>query len=281
MSFSGTKGYITKPKQGVMLNPLHPLSRGLIGQWILNEGSGSIVHDMSQYSHDLTLKNMGINTLRSGWCGSKFGGGLAFDGSDDYLSHANVATLQPQDFTIEFWYNPHSGGPALCTDNYYGNDGFGIYCLSGSSINLWTGDNSTKHYFGLTSVDRVANAQHHLIVTKIGTAVKSYWNGMLDKSGSLGSSTINYTASYNFAVGRGIRSSATDYTIDATVDMVRLYNRGIATSEVKQLYSNPFCNMLPVPIRRYYVAAAPSGVIMNQFQNYNIGADLYNGGLIA
>ena len=52
MSFSGTKGYITKPKPGVMVNPLHPLSRGLIGCWLFHEGSGNLVNDISGHGNN-------------------------------------------------------------------------------------------------------------------------------------------------------------------------------------------------------------------------------------
>ena len=38
---------ILKPPKGAMLNRGHPLSRGLKGCWLMNEGGGKIVNDLS------------------------------------------------------------------------------------------------------------------------------------------------------------------------------------------------------------------------------------------
>ena len=71
---------LTKPKPGAMINPLHPLARGLVGCWLLNDGSGSSIRDISSKNNHGTLINGPT------WTGSKFGGGLDFDGTDNYVN---------------------------------------------------------------------------------------------------------------------------------------------------------------------------------------------------
>jgi len=38
---------VLKPVRGIRLNKSHPLARGLVGYWLLNEGSGNKVFDLS------------------------------------------------------------------------------------------------------------------------------------------------------------------------------------------------------------------------------------------
>ena len=72
-------GLIQKPYVGARLNKNHPLSQGLIGCWMMNEGSGAKVIDLSGYENPGTIS--GAN-----WTA----GGLNFDESGNkYVSVAD------------------------------------------------------------------------------------------------------------------------------------------------------------------------------------------------
>jgi hypothetical protein len=45
---------ILKPIRGLQLNKSHPLARGLVGCWLLNEGTGHKVFDLSGNSNTAT-----------------------------------------------------------------------------------------------------------------------------------------------------------------------------------------------------------------------------------
>ena len=40
-------GHILKPRLGLRLNHNHPLAQGLVGCWVMNEGGGDKVFDLS------------------------------------------------------------------------------------------------------------------------------------------------------------------------------------------------------------------------------------------
>ena len=75
-----------KPPVGSQINWEHPMSRGLIGCFLLNENAGVLARNLVNNTFG-TLTNMFSST--SGWCpGSPYSNGssLRFDGSDRYVS---------------------------------------------------------------------------------------------------------------------------------------------------------------------------------------------------
>jgi hypothetical protein len=83
LSISITAYGITKPPLGSQVNRGHSLSKGLVGCWLFNEGSGDKVYDLSgdQYTTG-TLLSM---TPPTDWKGGEDGYALDFDGVNDYV----------------------------------------------------------------------------------------------------------------------------------------------------------------------------------------------------
>ena len=288
MSFSGTKGYITKPKPGVMLNPLHPLSRGLVGCWLFNEGSGSKAYDISVKNNHGTLKNMVPNIQGSGWGGSKFGGGLQFDGVNDYVDAGASFIKNNSTFSVAMWFKAddtsvvsHLFWEGESTENGWGpGQEFHISIASandpiadGIAIVLCDSSNSNERadvYYPFTDT-----SNWHYVVGVIVNDIDAYLylDGVFVGTNSANDSVIKTNMDTNVRIGR---PGANMRYFNGIIDSVCIYDRALSATEVKQLYQNPFCNLLQVPIRRYSVTP-PVGVIMNQFQKANLGADLYNG----
>ena len=77
--------WVQKPPLGVRINPAHPLSKGLVGYWLLHEGSGDKTYDLIQ-GDPIALNTMAFPSITtSGWNPGKNGVALAFDGSSDYV----------------------------------------------------------------------------------------------------------------------------------------------------------------------------------------------------
>lgn len=258
MSFSGTKGYITKPKPGVMLNPLHPLSRGLVGYWLFNEGSGSKAYDISGQGNHGRLINMLPNAQSSGWGGSKFGGGLQFDGVNDYVDCGNQESLNfgTGDFTVAAWIRPGAARWSTIVGKYDFNPGFAIITTSNSHIHIQIGDSS-----GWTqqegSIDINDDGWHHVVAVFNRNANCSlYIDGKIDFNVDITARSGSINNNYSLQIGR--RRDGTNVYI-GSIDSISAYNRILLATEVKQLYHDPFCNLLQVPIRRYFDVAPPTG----------------------
>jgi PKD repeat protein len=71
--------------------PVKASPAGLVGEWKLDEGTGSIAHDETANDNDGVLS------------GGKFGNALRFDGDGDYFEAPDDPTLRLQELTIEAW----------------------------------------------------------------------------------------------------------------------------------------------------------------------------------
>jgi hypothetical protein len=277
--FSGYKGLI-KPPPGTPINPFHPLSQGLVGYWPFNEGTGSRACDISGHGNHGMLKNMSPNAQNSGWGGSKFGGELNFDGSDDYVDCGNDKSL---DLTGEFTLstlvrlNAKHDWQQICGRGYSTNGSYWLAFYNATSRPYAYVDGELFSTTGLAEVS--LNVWHNILLSaKVGTNnVKLYIDGVLYAQKTTSTDIIG-TSTYDFWIGRD--DQVTNYEIDGGIALISAYNRALSATEAKQIYEDPLCNLLRVPVR-YVPAAPPVGAIMNQFQNFNIGADLYNGAIIA
>ena len=79
---------INKPTGSPRINGSHPLARGLVGFWLLNEGAGLKALDFSG------LSNHGALTNGPTWGAGRYGKAVSFDGSNDYIEVQNSSSLQ-------------------------------------------------------------------------------------------------------------------------------------------------------------------------------------------
>jgi hypothetical protein len=87
-------------------------SSDLVVHWGLDEGSGSVAHDLSGNGNDGTLN--GDPT----WTAGKTGSGIDCDGIDDYIE---VSRVIQDDFTLMAWIKTDTTGLELGTQGYEGS----------------------------------------------------------------------------------------------------------------------------------------------------------------
>jgi len=83
--------------------PGDTFTRGLVGYWSFDEGSGSMAYDASGNENHGELKPSATN--RPQWTTGKISGALQFDGLDDYVE----ATVSQATTTIMFWFDDGAG----------------------------------------------------------------------------------------------------------------------------------------------------------------------------
>ena len=90
-------------------NTATPPPPGLVAGWAFNENLGRTVNDVSGKANTATFA--GDPT----WAAGKYGGGLRFDGVNDYLTAPNSPTLNisGSTMTLSMWINPLGGGSGV------------------------------------------------------------------------------------------------------------------------------------------------------------------------
>ncbi len=221
-----------KPMLGEQVNWIHPLSKGLVGLWLLNEGSGNKVFDLSG--------NGNIGTLQADthFVPGKFGSALDFDGTGDYVDVGSISSI-PGAFSISLWAKRGTVVPANNVivgwggggSNYAGlmvyENGNVIHSVdSGGTRGIWSGIWTDKSDF------------HHLVFVTDGigenSAIRLYFDGV--NKGDKSEEVSSFTA---FRIAELIQLAARAF--DGIIDHATIYNRALSASEIALLYREPFC----------------------------------------
>ncbi len=91
----------------ILANYNNSLSNALVGDWKLDEGSGFLASDDTQYENDGAL----INMEEADWVDGISGKALLFDGVDEFVNCGNDSSLDMIDeLTLEAWFKPQADG---------------------------------------------------------------------------------------------------------------------------------------------------------------------------
>jgi len=251
--------FTQKPPLGSLINWSHPLSRGLMGCWLMNEGSGNRISDLSGNGNHGILMNGPL------WAPSKFGQSLSFDGEDDYLEVADSPSLDfgAGDFSVAMWVYKRANSASW--DNVWGinkwNTGgspgtnewfFNLTEIGDENTFLFGIEDGTTEYDVSDTATFSLNTWYHAVGVKYRTYLYIYVNGIQKNSNNIGVHSVNN-------VGRTVRvanSGLNDLLTDAIFDGIRIYNRALSAQEIRWLYAQPYAMFKRRPVWMDYVAAA-------------------------
>jgi hypothetical protein len=181
------------------------------------------------------IKNDLVGTLTNGPAFSNVQAGvMSFDGSDDYINfdNNNNYALGSGDFAVEFLVNLNSSHQFSLIDfriNETSPNG-NAFVIGTNSSNQWVVYKGGNQIIGATSV---GNAWTHVVVTRIGSSIKLYLNGV--QSGSTWTSTLNFSDNA-LLIGTDYPRNARFY--NGKMGHLRIYkNRGLTSDDIKKLYS--------------------------------------------
>ncbi len=213
---------------------------GSVGYWKLDESTGTVAYDSSAYGNTGTLMNGPT------WTSGRFGNGLQFDGTNDYVNPGNSVSFNIINaLTISVWVN--SQNTQTCTGGTYilriekGNP-----TVSGGSYGLWWHSCNVLYFYvrepddsGYVTQDVHPsigrNDWHHIAATFDGsTQTESvYVDGVLQASSNVGISSIYPSLTTNFVFGYG----STGYFFNGTIDEVAIWNRALTSQEILKIYN--------------------------------------------
>jgi hypothetical protein len=202
-----------------------PPVAGLVSWW---RGEGNALDQADGNNGTL----VGNTTFGPGRVGQAF----VLDGSGDAISLGNPTNLQLQNFTIEAWIKRAS--PSVASYGVDHSAGILDGTTGGYAFGLWDDGrlllskvyvDSTSSSFAITDT----NTFHHVAVTKNGTAVVFYLDGVSQAVPPY-NSTFEFSGSA-FAIGA--RGGDYGSSFLGSIDEVSVYNRALSSSEVQSIYA--------------------------------------------
>lgn len=237
-----------KPMLGEQIDWSNPLAKSLVGYWLMNEGAGTQVNDLSGNGHTGAISG-------ATWQAELRGSSLSFAGANSGDGVA-VSAVVAVPLTLTAWvypiaydglYNYFLAGPTI-------SDAFRVNS-SGQALVLRIGSTSYTASTGAVST----GAWHHVAVTVNGGGAVTYYIDGLPRGGATGASgtfTLNW-------IGRRDTIQSDHYEWHGQIDSSAVYNRALTATEIASLYADPYQLFRRGPQPEYYVAGgeppAPSG----------------------
>ena len=220
------QGAATKIAVTPMSTSAKGLSQGLLGHWTFDgkDVPNGRANDVSGNGNHGSLTNISTSTF---YAEGKIGQGFRFDGVDDKVTVPSTATLNPSTITLAFWANIPGPGVANNTlielgsnvNNFRVRDTNGeLQLLTNSAGNNLSGATNSLVYGQWT----------HWVFIGNSSGLSIYKNGILNASNATA-----YTASANAVWNIG----SAGFFIKQTLDDVRIYNRTLSATEIRQLYN--------------------------------------------
>ena len=195
----------------------------LVSHWLMNDDlATTAVLDTTGVNDGV----MNVNTDTKSVEG-KINKALDFDGTDDYVDcGANV--IPTGDFTLSAWVylNNLTSYQAILGQYQSGESG---------RLHFLIEQTSGKIFLQLTSTETsdsgiTASEWHHIVVTRSGSTVRFYIDGVADGTATLSDNVLQ-------AVNTKIGISGVN-KMDGKIDDVRIYDTAISPYYIKLLYNN-------------------------------------------
>lgn len=209
---------------------------GLVGHWKLDDRAGTRATDSSGRGNHGTLTGFNFTGATSNWISGRLGGGLNFDGTNDYISTPSMTSYAST--------NSHTYSAWVRVDGAFGTSAFGYGwvingSVAGAGSSLILNSNKVGFFYNGGSAVYGGNAivssgvWHHIVTSYDSTTgrVTLYLDGVLDTTSSV-------LTAWSAGTGYRIGSYNGSNFFNGPIDDVRIYNTALTAQQVKTLYAS-------------------------------------------
>ena len=218
-----------KPNLGIPINWSNPLAKGLVGYWLMNEGGGNIVQDLSGNGYVGTFQGDEY------WAAGESGPAIYFPGDTDWIRLGNcdllegmaqltiVAKVRPDDASSQQWIIGNNGCWALEVND------------ERIRFRTWGGGSEVATYSNDPSV--FDNTWHQIAGVYDGVNNNTYVDGIFNTSQA--QSGAIPTGTTNFGIG-SYSSAPSVLEFHGFIEFIYVYDRALSSREIADLYAKPF-----------------------------------------
>ena len=225
-----------KPVLGSQIQLGHPLANGLVGCWLMNEGGGDIVQDLSGNGNKGIFGSGAASPI---WVPGKSGHAIRFDGGDQ-VNVATPPTFLETTILMRFKINTLANDGLLGRFNgdSGGNESNIYYDSDGWIIVSWYNTTNTQNTI-TANQNRTAGKWYDMAVTIKDGEQHIYVDGVL-KNSDTDAGVIR-----SGVAGMWIGRAYTGGPCIADIEYVYIFNRTLSAGEIQDLYVNPFAIIQP------------------------------------
>jgi len=225
------------------------LNDGLVGYWTFDEGIGIVANDVSGSA------NAGAINGGATYGPGKSGTALSFDGVNAYVNVADSASLDATGaFSIGAWVKPDAASLAGNVGIVSKDSSLRAYTImlqNGKVDGYFSVDGSAFSGDVVGSTTLTPGVWSHIAVTRSGSTLKVFVNGVLDGQTTGASASAIFVTSEPVLIGA--RKVGVGY-FTGGIDEVKIYNRALADCEVDHLADGNAACLLPAtfsPSKQY------------------------------
>jgi hypothetical protein len=219
---------LLKPPLGTPINKTRARQLGLVGFWLMNEGSGSILKDLSGNGNNMALAST------PPWKPARFGPGVDFTALEDIGTVASSPSIdisgdQSGIIWVKFDTLDATDHRLMCKRDAGGTQ-FDFYIDDTNALRFYEGTNVC-----ILAAGFVINKWYQIAFTVTNGVLAFYINGVFRAPNI---TAISITANdATLKVGGYYTASR---PILGVVDHVMFFNQGFSASEIALLYREPF-----------------------------------------
>jgi len=212
------------------------IANGMIGCWLFNE----VIAAAPGYSLCLPADKVTLTSVTR--VNNQYGNALSFNGSSSYGKATPLATRfwQAQPISVRAIVNFTSVvgyQPVIDYVNVNGYYGWDLCCST--TIQFYIANSAGGPIDTVTGRTGVVGTWYDIIATDNGTTLSLYVNGILDNTHASG--TAQWTSALNVYWGSDRPEHAGPSYLTGLIAHTAVWNRCLTASEVKMLYTNPYC----------------------------------------
>jgi hypothetical protein len=213
-------------------------TNGLVAYYQFNGNA----NDLSGNNNNGTVNGATLVTDRNGNANSAY----SFDGTTSYIDVLNSPSLNSfssNAMTIAFWGKvlsvPPSGYNGIILSKQSGSgttqQGFNVAINTSNNTYLRAGSSGGAYAGGGTGTATINVYHHYVLIYDNGTSI-CYLDGVLINS-TPGSTAVIGSNTMNLLIGKANWSNINSPNFNGVIDEMQIYDRGLTSTEITQIYS--------------------------------------------
>lgn len=204
----------------------------LVGRWNMEEGSGSMLRDVSGYGNNATLKGA------PGWVAYNSGTALQLNGADQWAVARHTPSLNiTQAITLAAWIRPEQRADQYLIYKAGSGEtnGYELSLSNAGKVHFRINEESSSNKYHLSSAVAYptdGNTWMHVAATFDGTVMKLYINGVEEKISSLNVALSILPNSEDLFIGARVNGQN---PYKGALDEVRIYNVALSAADIAEL----------------------------------------------